>query len=66
MNDHRRTLEERLKRQQKALQEDGPAAEVFWRARIAETERRLRLLGWRPGPPLAIPPGRPPETTNGS
>ena len=50
MNDQkRRTLEERLKRQHQALQEDGPAAETFWRMRIAETERRLRLLGWRPG-----------------
>ncbi len=47
MNDQRRELEERLKRQHHELQEDGPAAAVFWRARIAETERRLRLLGWR-------------------
>ena len=49
MIDQRKVLEERLKRQQKALQEDGPAAEAFWRTRIAETERRLRLLGSRPG-----------------
>ena len=49
MNEQRKVLEDRLKRQQKALQEDGPAAEAFWRTRIAETERRLRLLGWRPG-----------------
>ncbi len=67
MNDQRRELlEDRLKRQQTALQEDGPAAEAFWRTRIAETERRLRLLGWRPGAPPTVPPGRPPETTNGS
>jgi hypothetical protein len=31
-----RTLEERLKRQQQALQDDGPAAEAFRRARIAD------------------------------
>ncbi len=37
----REVLEDRLKRQQQALKEDGPAAEAFWRARIAETERRL-------------------------
>ena len=51
MNDQRKELEDRLKRQQKALREDGPAAEMFWRVRIAETERRLKLLGWRPGAP---------------
>ena len=49
MNDQRKELEDRLTRQQQAVQEDGPAAETFWRMRIAETERRLKLLGWRPG-----------------